>query len=154
VLLGGAVAVLATAIPARADYLAPAFTSSSTRPLTASFHAAGEAALDRNASQNTPADPLLPLALILAIPAGTGANTGSSQAANTVVKSPGGSQGASDPGVHTASVQGSNKSSTGSNSTSSTILSPEPASFLTAAIGSGLAGLAVLRRRRMQHHTR
>jgi hypothetical protein len=147
---------LGAAVPARADVLAPRSSLNSPAAHAAEFRPAGEAPPTGATTQASSADALAPLALVLAIPAGMSATSdpgsgSSSNSSNSVVKSPNGSQGGNggsgsgggggNGGVNDPGGNSSNGPTTAS-------VSPEPATLVSALIGSGLAGLAVLRRRR------
>ncbi len=142
--LSGAAALLAAATPAHADPLA-ATVAPATTPRAVVFCAVDEGTLAPQAPEPARVDPLLPLALVLAIPAGTSADPGASDSSNSVVKSPNSQGNSNDPNLSfTANVIVT---------TNSVSPSPEPASLLSALLGSGLAGFAALRRRRLQHQS-
>jgi hypothetical protein len=86
------------------------------------------------------------------IPAGTSPAMALGQP-NSVVKSPGGSQtSGTGAGIHVAS--GSSESFGPNGGSTGNVLLPEPASVVICAIGCGVTGFALLRRRRLRKQRR
>jgi hypothetical protein len=136
IFLLGVTALIVSAAPVHADHLiaAPRGGVANDRAF-----GSGPAAFQSREGALPPAvvrvDPRLVLALILAVPAGTKAETDSG---NTNVKAPDKGSGGSNGGDQNGHEAGGSSAS----------LSPEPATLVTALIGAGVAGYAALRRRR------
>jgi hypothetical protein len=143
----GAAALVASAAPVYADQLiaAPRAGAANDRAYgsgATAFHSR-EAPLPR---ASMPIDPRLVLAVVLAVPAGTSADTNSG---NSNAKAPGKDGGSSsNSNSNSNSNDGDGDGGGDGGGSTSTSGSPEPATLVTALIGAGVAGCAALRRRR------